>query len=139
MAIKLVRHHHVLSGHPRRNLVVALRGSFHGLTFGGFALTGEDLGQRVYGVDQRLVRHVSPSDIGELTTLLRRNGDQVAAVVVEPVLGSGTVPWPRNTSPSSSGCATRPASCWSPTRSPPASDGRACSSPPRPGPGSPTC
>jgi adenosylmethionine-8-amino-7-oxononanoate aminotransferase len=91
-AMKLVRHYHALQGSPQRNLVVALRGSFHGLTFGGFALTGEDLGQRVYGVDQRLIRHVTPNDVGELRDLIARSGRQIAAVVVEPVLGTGTIP-----------------------------------------------
>jgi adenosylmethionine-8-amino-7-oxononanoate aminotransferase len=91
-AMKLVRQYHALLGRPRRNLVVALRGSFHGLTFGGFALTGEDLGQRVYGVDQRLIRHVTPNSIDELRALVARSGDQIAAIVVEPVLGSGTIP-----------------------------------------------
>lgn len=91
-AMKLVRQYHALLGRPRRNLLVALRGSFHGLTFGGFSLTGEDLGQRGYGVDQRLIRHVSPNDIDELRFLVARSGDQIAAVVVEPVLGSGTIP-----------------------------------------------
>ncbi|MET9829077.1 daptide-type RiPP biosynthesis aminotransferase [Streptomyces sp. NPDC006385] len=91
-AMKLVRHYHALKGRPQRNLVVALRGSFHGLTFGGFALTGEDLGQRVYGVDQRLIRHVTPNDVAELRDLVARSGRQIAAVVVEPVLGTGTIP-----------------------------------------------
>ncbi|MEU3947401.1 daptide-type RiPP biosynthesis aminotransferase [Streptomyces sp. NPDC029526] len=91
-AMKLVRHYHALRGRPERNLVVALRGSFHGLTFGGFALTGEDLGQRAYGVDQRLIRHITPNDLDELRTLIARSGRQIAAVVVEPVLGTGTVP-----------------------------------------------
>lgn len=90
--MKLVRQYHALLGQPRRNLVVALRGSFHGLTFGGFSLTGEDLGQRGYGVDQRLIRHVRPNDLDELRFLVARSGDQIAAVVVEPVLGSGTIP-----------------------------------------------
>lgn len=92
VALKVARHYHALTGQPRRNLVVSMRGSFHGLTFGGFALTGEDLGQRVYGVDQRLIRHVSPNEITELDTLMSRSAGQIAAVVVEPVLGTGTVP-----------------------------------------------
>ncbi|MFI5493506.1 daptide-type RiPP biosynthesis aminotransferase [Actinoplanes sp. NPDC051859] len=91
-AMKLVRHHHALTGQPDRKLVVGLRGSFHGLTFGGFALTGEDLGQRLYQVDQRQIRHITPNDIGELRALVDRNADRIAAIVVEPVLGSGTVP-----------------------------------------------
>ncbi|AGL13768.1 daptide-type RiPP biosynthesis aminotransferase [Actinoplanes sp. N902-109] len=91
-AMKLVRHHHALAGQPDRKLVVGLRNSFHGLTFGGFALTGEDLGQRLYQVDQRLIRHITPNDVQELRTLVERNASRIAAVVVEPVLGSGTVP-----------------------------------------------
>ncbi|MBC9718883.1 aspartate aminotransferase family protein [Streptomyces sp. TRM66268-LWL] len=90
-AMKLVRQYQGLAGRPERNLVVALRGSFHGLTFGGFALTGEDLGQRVYGVDQRLIRHIAPNDVDELRALIKHSGDRIAAVVVEPVLGSGTI------------------------------------------------
>ncbi|MEQ4724129.1 daptide-type RiPP biosynthesis aminotransferase [Nonomuraea sp. B19D2] len=89
---KLTRHYHALAGTAQRKIVVGLLGSYHGLTFGGFALTGEDLGQRLYGVDQRLTRHVPPNEPEELERLLSRLGGQVAAVVVEPVLGSGAIP-----------------------------------------------
>lgn len=89
---KLARHVQALRGRDRAKVVVGLRGSYHGLTFGGFALTGEDLGQTLYGVDRRLVRHVTANDGADLAALLERSGPQVAAVVVEPVLGSGTVP-----------------------------------------------
>lgn len=92
LVMKVARHYQALRGAPRRTVVAGLRGSYHGLTFGGFALTGEDLGQQVYGVDQRLVRHITPNDVDELTTLMDRQGSRVAAVVVEPVLGSGAVP-----------------------------------------------
>lgn len=90
--LKLVRQAQVLRGQPDRRLVVALRGSYHGLTYGGFSLTGENLGQRLYGVDPRLVRHVTPGDHEEVAELMAAHGDRIAAVVVEPVLGSGTVP-----------------------------------------------
>ncbi|MER7660624.1 daptide-type RiPP biosynthesis aminotransferase [Streptomyces sp. NPDC096193] len=92
LVMKVARLHHALRGDARRKVVVGLRGSYHGLTFGSFALTGDDLGQSVYGVDQRLVRHVAPNDPAELVSLLGRQGSQIAAVVVEPVLGSGAVP-----------------------------------------------
>ncbi|MGW2280712.1 daptide-type RiPP biosynthesis aminotransferase [Streptomyces sp. NPDC001770] len=91
LVMKLARHHHALRGQGQRKLVVGLRDSYHGLTFGGFALTGENLGQPVYGVDQRLVRHVSPNAAEEIRTLAARQGTQIAAVVVEPVLGTGAV------------------------------------------------
>ncbi|MFD9892457.1 daptide-type RiPP biosynthesis aminotransferase [Amycolatopsis sp. NPDC059027] len=90
--MKLVRHYQALLGGPRRRVVVGLKGSYHGLTYGSFGLTGEDLGQSGYGVDQRAVRHVSPHDETELAALLAREGHRVAAVVVEPVLGSGAHP-----------------------------------------------
>lgn len=88
-AMKLARHFAHLSGELDRRFIVGLRGSYHGQTFGGFSLTGEDLGQRMYGVDASLIHHVHHDTPSELTALLNRCGRQVAAVVVEPVLGSG--------------------------------------------------
>lgn len=92
LVMKLARQYHALEGADRRKLVVGLKGGYHGMTFGSFALTGDDFGQRLYGVDQRLIRHVTPNAAGELARLLERQGAQVAAVVVEPVLGSGAIP-----------------------------------------------
>ena len=88
-AIKVARQHAQLTGEPERRVVVGLRGSYHGLTFGAHGLTGEELGQGGYGVDQRLVRHVAHDDPREITRLLRAQGDEIAAVVLEPLLGSG--------------------------------------------------
>ncbi|CAL9549298.1 Acetylornithine_succinyldiaminopimelate aminotransferase [Streptomyces sp. enrichment culture] len=92
LVMKLARHYHALRGEGIRKLVVGLRDSYHGLTFGGFALTGENLGQSVYGVDQRFVRHVTPNAPEEIARLAAQQGGRIAAVVVEPVLGSGAVP-----------------------------------------------
>ncbi|MEU1307987.1 daptide-type RiPP biosynthesis aminotransferase [Streptomyces cinnamoneus] len=92
LAMKVARHYHALRGEERRKVVVGLRGSYHGLTYGSFGLTGENLGQQLYGVDQRLIRHVTPNEPGDIAELMKRQGAQVAAVVVEPVLGSGAVP-----------------------------------------------
>ncbi len=91
LVMKLARHTAALRGDPRRSLVVGLEGSYHGLTYGSFALTGEDLGQRLYGVDPRLVRHIRPNSVADLERLLDRDGARVAAVIVEPVLGSGAL------------------------------------------------
>lgn len=91
MVMKVCRQFHALRGDGRRRLVVGLRHSFHGLTFGSFALTGDDLDQRTYGVDRSLVRHVEANDVDGLARLMDRFGDQVAAVVVEPMLGTGAV------------------------------------------------
>jgi hypothetical protein len=92
MAMKLVRHFHVIQGHNERKIILGLRGGFHGLTFGAFALTTAKLGQQMYGVDRRLVGHIQPNDPAELAIILNRIGDRVAAIVVEPVIGTAAVP-----------------------------------------------
>jgi adenosylmethionine-8-amino-7-oxononanoate aminotransferase len=94
LVMKLARQTQDLRGFPQKQLVVALRGSYHGLTYGSFSLTGEDLGQRLYGVDQKLIRHVGHDAAGELSTLMSLQGNRIAAVVVEPVLGTGAYPVP---------------------------------------------
>ncbi|MEV6172913.1 daptide-type RiPP biosynthesis aminotransferase [Streptomyces sp. NPDC051954] len=91
LVMKLARQYHELGGEPARKLVVGLNEGYHGLTFGAHALTGEDLGQRGYGVDTRLVRHVDANDEEALRKLFAAVGRQIAAVVVEPQLGNGAV------------------------------------------------
>ncbi|WP_022878245.1 daptide-type RiPP biosynthesis aminotransferase [Microbacterium sp. B19] len=90
--MKLARQFHIESGEPARTLVVGLRGSYHGTMYGSHALSGDALGQAAYALDRRAVRHVDAADPGELTALLRREGARVAAVVIEPVLGTGAHP-----------------------------------------------
>lgn len=92
LVMKLARQFWSLNRQFRRRLIVGFRGSYHGLTYGSHALTGERLGQSYYSVDQSLVRHVSHSDPGELAELLATEGQNVAALVVEPVLGTGALP-----------------------------------------------
>lgn len=89
-AMKLARQYWWQRGSTSRSLVVGLKGSYHGTMYGSHALSGDELLQSVYSVDRRSVRHVAHSDDGEeLEALMRREGDRVASVVVEPVLGSG--------------------------------------------------
>ncbi|MDQ6785159.1 MAG: aminotransferase class III-fold pyridoxal phosphate-dependent enzyme [Actinomycetota bacterium] len=89
LVMKLCRQWAQLRGDRSRRLVVGLRGSYHGLTYGSHGLSGEDLGQDVYGVDQRLIRHVAPEAIDELVALCEREGERICGLVLEPVLGSG--------------------------------------------------
>lgn len=94
MVMKLLRQACALRGERVRKIVVGLQNSYHGLTFGSHSLAGEDLGQTLYGVDTRLVRHVDPTDIGQLEELCRREGDRICGLILEPVLGSGAVEVP---------------------------------------------
>lgn len=92
MAMKLVRHVQVLHGEPQRRGIVGLRNGYHGLTYGAFALTDAQLGHSMYGVDRRLVGHVPANDPDALSALLDRTRDRIAALVVEPVIGTAAVP-----------------------------------------------
>lgn len=92
MVMKLARHWAVLGEEPERRLVVSLRGSYHGMTYGALALSGEDLGQALYGADTRGVRHVAAASADELSALAHVAGRRIAAIVLEPVAGSGAIP-----------------------------------------------
>lgn len=95
LMMKLSRQYWSLTEGATRRLVVGLKGSYHGLTFGAHALSGDELGQTVYGVDGRDVRHVRFDDGGvALESLFRREGNRIAALVIEPVLGSGAIAVP---------------------------------------------
>lgn len=107
-ALKVVRRYQRLAGQPQRRLVVGLKGSYHGTAYGASALTGDDLEQAEYCVERGDIRHVTPGVQGpcpacgqapcaggcalELDSLFEREGDRIAAVVMEPVLGSGAYP-----------------------------------------------
>ncbi|MFE0421342.1 daptide-type RiPP biosynthesis aminotransferase [Streptomyces sp. NPDC058953] len=88
LVMKVARHYFALRGEHVRKGIVGLEGGWHGLTFGAAALTGADLGNRVYGIDRRLVTHVRPNEPEELERLLDKHRGRIAAVVVEPVLGT---------------------------------------------------
>lgn len=88
--MKLVRQFWHTGGSPERQLVVGLQGSYHGTMYGSQSLSGDDLLQPVYSMDRRSIRHVAHDDAGaQLEALMRREGKRTAALVVEPVLGSG--------------------------------------------------
>jgi len=92
-ALKLVRRYQRLIGRPDRAVVAALADGYHGTLYGSMAVTGEDLEQDEYGVDRRYVRHV-PTPVDDPEPALRalaEVSDQLAAVIVEPVLGSAGV------------------------------------------------
>ncbi|MFV4912322.1 aminotransferase class III-fold pyridoxal phosphate-dependent enzyme [Microbacterium lacticum] len=87
--LKIARQFWALRDMPHRKIVAGLEQSFHGLTYGAFGLTGEDLGRSLYGAETRLVRHIPANDVDALTALMSRAGGTIGALVVEPVLGTG--------------------------------------------------
>lgn len=107
-AVKIARRHFFVSGQPQRRLVVALDEGYHGTSLGAGALTGEDLGQEIDGVDRSEIRHLPTphrSRCGAcgpdgpcraecaraLAELVAAEGDRIAAILIEPILGSAGV------------------------------------------------
>jgi adenosylmethionine-8-amino-7-oxononanoate aminotransferase len=95
VAIKMTLQYWAQAGHPERRLLVALEGAFHGETLGATALGGVELFRRPFdGVLAECVHVPSPAAppvgwadaLDALEALLRRRGDRIAALVVEPLV-----------------------------------------------------
>ncbi|MBG9311184.1 Acetylornithine aminotransferase [Corynebacterium diphtheriae subsp. lausannense] len=89
LAMKIIRIYQLVNGNTNKANIVSLHDSYHGLSFGAFALTGQDLGQAMYGVDQRNIRHVRVNDVNQLRQLFDIEGERIGGIILEPVLGNG--------------------------------------------------
>ncbi len=85
-AIKLVRKHGLASGKPK---IVALEGSFHGRTVATLAATGQPSKRAPFEPLVDWFEHVEAGDIAAMGAALA--GGDVAAVMLEPVMGEGGV------------------------------------------------
>jgi putrescine aminotransferase len=90
-ALKLVRVARSVGGEPHRRVVISLEGAYHGVTYGGLAAGGLPLNQEHFGAMLPDVVQVPRHDAGAVARLLEQRGDEIAAVLVEPVLGAGGV------------------------------------------------
>lgn len=90
-AIKLVRLAHARAGHPERTIVVGRQQAYHGVTYGGVSMQGLPLNKEGFGPLLGDTRHVAHDDLDELREVLEQEGDRVAAVMAEPVIGAGGV------------------------------------------------
>lgn len=86
-ALKLARKHHASNGRPDRQSFVALKGGFHGRTFGSLSVTSNDAYRKPFGAGLRAV-FVEPEDTDVLARALR---DEPAALILEPVQGEGGI------------------------------------------------
>ena len=90
-AMKLARAAFAAGGEPDRTIVVGRRHAYHGVTYGGLSAQGLPLNKEGFGplLDQVVqVDHESTDEVG---ALFEQQGDRIAMVIAEPVIGAGGV------------------------------------------------
>ncbi len=92
-AVKLARLTHALTGSPQRTVIVSRRPSYHGVTYGGMTCTGLPANQQHFGPLVPDIVQVDKDDLGAVQALFAAEGERIAAVITEPVIGAGGV-WP---------------------------------------------
>jgi acetylornithine/N-succinyldiaminopimelate aminotransferase len=85
--LKLARRHFFAKGQVDRHRVIAFDNSFHGRTLGALAVTGQAKYRDGFG-PLSVVTHVP---FGDAAAVRAAMGDDVAAILVEPVQGEGGV------------------------------------------------
>jgi putrescine aminotransferase len=90
-AFKLARLTAHLTGQPRRQVVVSRTLGYHGTNVGGTALQGLPLNRQGWGRLVDDVETVAHDDLDAARALFAARGDEVAAVIAEPVIGAGGV------------------------------------------------
>lgn len=90
-ALKIVRFAHAVAGEPQRTVIVSRRPSYHGVTFGALTATGLPANQEGFGPLLPDVLQVPHDDLDAVAAVLDGQGERVAAVIAEPVVGAGGV------------------------------------------------
>ena len=97
VAIKMALQYWIHAGQPQRNKFISFAAAYHGDTLGAMSVGGIDLFHAVYRSLLFQVRHVANTD--ELADALKRDGNAVAAVCIEPLIqgAAGMHVWPKGT------------------------------------------
>jgi adenosylmethionine-8-amino-7-oxononanoate aminotransferase len=90
-ALKLARLTFQRGGEPERHLLVGRHLSYHGTNFGGTAVQGLVLNQEGWGPAPHGFAQVHHEDLSSAEQLFAERGAEIAAVIVEPVIGAGGV------------------------------------------------
>lgn len=87
-ALKLARTVGRQVGGAQKHAIVALKGSYHGRTFGSMGVTGQEKYSADFGPGLPGVRFVERNDVEALRSAV---GEDTCAILLEPVLGEGGV------------------------------------------------
>jgi adenosylmethionine-8-amino-7-oxononanoate aminotransferase len=90
-AIKLARIAQVQAGHPERTKVISRTFGYHGVTYGGLSAQGLPPNQEGFGPLVPGFVNVPSNDLEAVANVFAEHGDEIAAVITEPVQGAGGV------------------------------------------------
>ncbi len=90
-ALKLARLTFSRQGQPQRQILVGRELSYHGVNFGGVSVQGLPLNQQGWGQLLGSTAQIDHDDLGRAEALFDEHGDEIAAVIAEPVIGAGGV------------------------------------------------
>ncbi|MEY2443625.1 MAG: hypothetical protein QOE00_205 [Ilumatobacteraceae bacterium] len=89
--MKLARIAHVQAGQPQRKLIISRTRGYHGVAYGGTSALGIAAYKENFGPFVDEVVQVPAEDIEAVATLMTQRGNEVAAIMTEPVQGAGGV------------------------------------------------
>jgi putrescine---pyruvate transaminase len=89
--MKLARMAHVQAGQPQRKLIISRTRGYHGVAYGGTSALGIDAYKENFGPFVDEVVTVPADDVEAVATLMSQRGNEVAAIMTEPVQGAGGV------------------------------------------------
>ncbi len=90
-AMKIARVAHVLAGQPQRKLIVSRVRGYHGVAYGGTSAQGIAPNREHFGPFVDAVVQVPADDLEAVATLFAERGDEIAAVLTEPVQGAAGI------------------------------------------------
>ena len=97
LACKLARRHWQLEGRGHKKVILSRHGAYHGLHAFGTSIAGLQYNRDGYGTESLVpeTARISTNDIDEVRAQLEQIGpDNVAAIIAEPVIGTGGVVGP---------------------------------------------
>ncbi|MBU1226236.1 MAG: aminotransferase class III-fold pyridoxal phosphate-dependent enzyme [Actinobacteria bacterium] len=92
-AMKLARIAQREAGHPERQIIVSRERGYHGTNYGGTSVQGIAPNREGWGSLVPGVINVSADDEEAMKQVFADHGDEIAAIITEPLQGAGGV-WP---------------------------------------------
>ncbi|MDF1595225.1 MAG: aspartate aminotransferase family protein [Acidimicrobiia bacterium] len=92
-AMKLARIAQRESGHPQKQIIVSRERGYHGTNYGGTSVQGIAPNREGFGPLVPGIINVVADDDEAMKKIFAEHGDEIAAVITEPIQGAGGV-WP---------------------------------------------